>query len=174
VQAQVIDVCGAATVADIVRFTYFSTFRRLWPFILVGLLALPINLAWFAAGNVDAGINASPFSLLVLFWLAIPYASAKRQARTRPFLLEPMKYSFDADGVRVTAERFSISMTWSLVKRVRETKSAILIYEGGNLGRIVPKHFFRTEEDLTICRNFIAVCIAPRQIVRPDVIGRWC
>lgn len=174
VQTQGIDVYGTATVADIVKFAYFNAFRRLWPVILLWLIVLPINLAFFAAGYVNAGLNMGPFSLLVIFWIVIPYLSGRRQVTTRPYLCEPMKYSFDADGVRVTAQSFSTSITWSIVKRVQETKSAILLYEASNLARIVPKHFFQTEADLAACKDFIAACISPKHIVRPGIVGRWC
>lgn len=173
-QTQAIDVCGTATVVDIVKFAYFGTFRRLWPVILLGLPILPINVAFFVAGDVSAGLNTGPLSLLVLFWIVLPYLSAKRQATTRPFLCEPMKYSFDAEGVRVTAQNFSTSMTWAIVKRVQETKSAILLYEGSNIGRIIPKHFFQTDANLAACRDFIAACISPKHIARPGIVGRWC
>jgi hypothetical protein len=153
VQTQTIDVSGTVTVGDIVRFAYFSTFHRFWPVILFGVLVLAINLAFFAAGDSDAGLNTGPFSLLVLFWIAIPHVSGRWQAKTRPFLCEPMKYSFDATGVRIAGQSFSTLMAWSIVKRVQETKSAILLYEASNIGRIVPKHFFQNEADVATAKT---------------------
>lgn len=67
------------TVADIAKFAYFNSFRRLWPLILLGLIVLTIDLAFFAAGNVDTGLSMGPLSLRVLFWIVIPYLSARRR-----------------------------------------------------------------------------------------------
>lgn len=78
-QTQAIEVCGTVTVADIAKFAYFNSFRRLWPLILLGLIVLTIDLAFFAAGNVDTGLSMGPLSLLVLFWIVIPYLSARRR-----------------------------------------------------------------------------------------------
>jgi hypothetical protein len=174
VQTQGIEVSGTVTVADIVKFAYFSTYRRLWPLVLLGIVVLPVNLALFAADNSSAAANMAPLSFLVLLWAVLPYYSARRQAATRRFLCEPLKYSFDAEGFHITATSFSTSMSWSTVKRIQETKSAILLYEASYLGRIVPKHFFQTEADLAAFKSFLVARISPKQIARPGIVGRWC
>jgi hypothetical protein len=63
---------------------------------------------------------------------------------------------------------------WPLVKEVRETQSSILLYEGSNIARIVPKHFFPTVEDLAACKGLMSTYIAPKAIKPPGVVGRWC
>jgi hypothetical protein len=174
VQTQGIEVAGTVTVADMVKFCYFSTFRWLWPLMLLGIIVLPLNLALFASGNSSAASNMAPLSFLVLLWAVLPYYSARRQATTRRFLCGPLKYYFDTEGFHVTAASFSGSMSWSTVKRIQETKSAILLYEASYLGRIVPKHFFQTEADLAAFKSFLVTRISPKQIASPGIVGRWC
>lgn len=116
----------------------------------------------------------APLSVLILFWLVIPYVSARRQASTRGYLREPMTFSFSADEVHISGPSFSTSFAWTLVKEVRETQSSILFYEGSNIGRILPKHFFPTAEDLAACKALISTYLAPKAIKPPGFVGRWC
>ena len=171
-----IDVQGTLTVSDIVRFAYFNILRKLWPLLPIAALAPIINLLLYLAGDLyrDAAINLAPFSVLMLFWLVIPYISAKRQVSNSGFLREPMAFSFSAAGVDMVGPNFSSSFAWPLVKEVRETQSLILLYEGPNSARIVPKHFFASVEDVAACKSLISNCISPKAFKSAGVAGRWC
>lgn len=131
---QTIEVHGTIRIADIVKFAYFNILRRVW-LLPIAALVPPINLLLYSAGDLyrDAANNLAPLSGLILFWLLIPYVSARWQASTRGFLREPMTYSFSADGVHMAGPSFSTSFAWRLVKEVRETQSSILLYEGSNI-----------------------------------------
>ena len=133
-----------------------------------------IDAILFATGNISAAQNILPFSILVLFWLAIPQISSRRQRATRRYLAEPISYVFDAEGMRLTAPSFSTSLKWSIFREVRETNSLILLYEAPNLAYIVPKRFLSSNGDVTNLKAIIASTIAPKVIRQPGFVGRWC
>lgn len=125
-------------------------------------------------GGMAVALDVLPLGVLILVFLAIPMFSARRQLATRRHLSEELSYAFDQDGVRLTAPSFSASLKWSLLREVRETKSAMLLYEGPNIAYIVPKRFFPSVGDLAAWRGAVAAWIKPKSIRSPGVFGRFC
>jgi hypothetical protein len=67
----------------------------------------------------------------------------------------------------------SSDVKWTVVQKLRETKSLFLLYFAPNLAVIVPKRFFRDQAQMAEWRSLIQGGVAPKNISKPGLIGRW-
>jgi hypothetical protein len=108
--------------------------------------------------------------LLVLY----PYAFAKGQLATRPHLRDAMTWTFDVSGPRLADPKISGSIEWAIVTRIRETKSALLFYEGAVTARMIPTRVFSNEDALAEFKAAVNKWAAPRSIVPGSIVGCFC
>jgi hypothetical protein len=181
-----IELNGTLGVKDLARIQYFHALR-LWPLAavvitLLGLLFL-FNLAM--AGNPGTYFqsvvsNAAPFEFLLIAWVVVvvgimPYVNARRSFAQLAELREPTTYTFNAEGIVAARQSMTWRVDWGMVKRVRETKSAYIVYRSPKLVAVLlPKRFFLSEAEMTHWRDLVAAHILPRRIERPGFIARWC
>jgi len=123
--------------------------------------------------------NAAPFVFLLVAWIVVvagilPYVNARRSFAQFPELREPTTYTFNAQGIVATRKSSTFRIDWVLVKRVRETKSAYIVYRSPRLAAmLVPKRFFRSESEIRQWRQIVTARINPRQIENPGLVARW-
>ena len=168
------------------QFQYFHTLRRSWPIAvfaaLVLILFVPL-LALAVTANPENDwhavlTNATPFILLLLFWIfmmgAMPYRNARKQLAGQSYLREPVTYVFNSETISGTGAGASSTFVWNHLKRVCETKSLFILYHGSNFGVIVPKRFFQNPAEMEKWRQLVLACVAPKRIESPGIVGRWC
>jgi hypothetical protein len=143
------------------------------PILLVLVIVLP-GVAFHPPASWDDLANMLPFLLMVALLFSLPLISARWALAKQPYLAEEMTYSFDAQGVRLAAASFSATAKWPIVRAIRETKSAFLLYEAPYAARIVPKHFFRSERELVAWKGAVTAWIAPKSIHAPGLVGKLC
>ena len=184
--ASTVELHGTLDIRDLARIQYFHALR-LWPLaataVVLLLLMFFFNVA--TAGDPEAYLhfvlaNAAPFGFLLVAWIIVvagvaPYFSARRNFAQHQELREPTTYTFNDEGIVAAAQSSTWKIDWGLVKRVRETKSAYVVYRSPRLAAmLVPKRFFRSESEMTQWRQIVAARIIPRQIEKPGLVARWC
>ena len=98
-------------------------------FVLVYLLyGISFSTAWrdFVPG----------FAILIpilwgVWWAAEPLLEARRQAQAA-LLQPPVQFVFSPDGVEMRRLDVSMQIAWAGIRRVRETRSSLLIYPRGS------------------------------------------
>jgi hypothetical protein len=186
VSTQVLELQGTLNLADVLRFQYFHTLRRTWPiaaFIILFVL-LVVPLAVFAVvANPESGWtpvikNALPFLLLLLLWFILlgimPYRNARKVLASQAYLREPIAYTFTDEAISGTGPSTQWRIAWSVVKRIRETKSLFLVYQAPNLAIIVPKRFFQNHSHLDSWRQLVAAQVGSKCVETPGFVGRFC
>jgi hypothetical protein len=124
--------------------------------------------------------NAAPFEFLLVAWIIVvvgvaPYFNARRNFAQHRELREPTTYIFNHERIVATAQSLTWRIDWGLVKRVRETKNAYIVYRSpGLVAMRVPKRFFRSDFEMTQWRQIVTARIIPRQIEKPGLVARWC
>lgn len=184
--APTVELHGTLDIRDLARIQYFHALR-LWPFAATVMVLLLVMLLFnFAtAGDPEAYLhlvlaNAAPFEFLLVAWIVVvvgvgPYFAARRTFAQHRELREPTTYTFNAEGIVAATQSANWRIDWGLVKRVRETKSAYIVYRSPRLAAmLVPKRFFRSESEMTQWRQIVTAGINPRQIEEPGFVARWC
>jgi hypothetical protein len=181
----VIQANGTFRVGDLARSQYFIALRRTWWFIgfwVLGLILVAPFVVFIAIGHregSDAVLqNAIPFALLVSLWVflvsVLPYRSARRDFAARRHFRDEVSFVFTTEAVSTTGTGLSSSVSWSNVTRFRETNSIFLLYFGPNSASIIPKRFFRSQDEIEKWRELLASSVDPKLIEKPTFIGRWC
>ncbi len=115
-------------------FGFFLVFGSVFP-ILMGDWTV-IGFVLFAVGFVTG---------------LIPGAIMAFMAGRRPDLLSlEQRVVIDGEGVRMASERATSTSTWSLFKRVRETRTAFLLDFGTGAATFVPKRALDAREQATL------------------------
>jgi hypothetical protein len=184
--APTVELHGTLGVRDLARIQYFHALR-LWPLaaIVMMLLVGMLSFNFATAGDPEAYLhlalaNAAPFEFLLVAWIVVvvgvgPYFAARRNFAQHRELQEPTTYTFNAEGIVATTQSSNWRIDWGLVKRVRETKSAYIVYRSPKLAAmLVPKRFFRNESEMTQWRQIVTARIIPRQIEKAGFVARWC
>ena len=180
----VFQLAGTLTLTDIVRFQYFDAIRRDWPVRTITVLVLWIALLGGTAVLLGSGVITGRASLgffcaATLSWapvmLANPYLMARRQYHRQRYLREPIQFRFTDSGIQLRGLSFSGEITWVLVHRVDEAKTAFLIYPA-ILGSawILPKRFFRADDEIKDWREFAIGRLAKTELFRSQLwVGAW-
>jgi hypothetical protein len=184
--ASTLELHGTLDFRDLARLQYFHVLR-LWPFAATVMMLLLLIFLFNFATNGDPEaylgmvlVNAAPFEFLLVAWIVVvigvgPYFNARRNFAQHRELQEPTTYTFNAEGIVVTSPSSTWRIDWGLVKRVRETKSAYIVYRSPRLAAmLVPKRFFRSESEMTQWQQIVTARIIPRRIEKPGFMARWC
>lgn len=174
---------GTFTIGDLVRYQYFHCFRRTWWLVLGPIVVLLVGV--IMAGIVAfvlhdyelARQNGTPFLLVLIFLGAVvilPYTSAKKIQKTQTGIRGPLAYSFSLQGVQCVTSVSSSQSDWSALWRVCETKSLYALYFGAGSAWLVPKRFFQGATEQNEWRQLVEQQIAPKRIIKPGVVARWC
>jgi hypothetical protein len=181
---KIVEVSGTLTVSDLARFKYFHYFHQTWWIVLGSMLIL---LAGVAMAAIVALIfheyavalnNGTPFLLLLLLWcfavIVLPYTAARKELKTRSAIHGQIVFTFTPKGMRCTTATTSSENDWGVLFRVCETQSAFFLYASAASGGIIPKRFFHSAVDQGAWRQLVEQAIAPKHIVKPGFIARWC
>jgi hypothetical protein len=174
---------GTLDLGDLTRFHYFHMWRSAWLIAIVAILGLMLfGVLALAFGDSETDWNAvkntGPLILVLAFWLCVlaiaPRRGAGKQLAAQNYLREPVTYTFTAETISGVSPSAQWSIAWSVVKRIRETKSLFLLYHGQNIAVIVPKRFFRDSAEMERWRELVMASIHPKQIERPGLVARFC
>jgi len=174
-----IELQGAWTIRDCIRFHYFHTFRLAWPILPVAAAcgALAPGMLLFGVGRPLAA-HLIPFSGMSLMWLVCilfaPHWKAARQWKVQMYLRKSATVWFDAAGLGIKGEDISCSATWKTILSLWETRSLFVFYYTPSLAYLVPKRFFRDAAAMASFRALAASAISPKSIRPPGVMARWC
>ncbi|HZU24486.1 MAG TPA: YcxB family protein [Bryobacteraceae bacterium] len=154
------------TSADVFRALAATIVRRYWL-----LLSLPVvgSLAVILAivdpttrGNLPgAGVA---FLMALLIFAGLPYFQTRAVMKS-PALRGPMRLTSSRVGIEYTTEHAQGSYDWAVVKRVIETRHAILIHLNPAGLQIVPKAQL-TEADVASFRNVVRANVKGKVKVR--------
>lgn len=100
------------------------------------------------------------FILLAL--LLFPYLRVRALFRKSPLFQKPVRYTFNAEGLRFEADGASGTFKWSAYDRVVETRKVFAL-SMANTGTYVPKRCFASPGDVALFR----------QLVRGNFKGKW-
>jgi hypothetical protein len=174
---------GTLTLTDIVRFQYFDAIRRDWPVRTITVLVLWIALlggiaVLLGSGAITGRASLGFFFAATLSWapvmLANPYLMARRQYHRQLNLREPIQFRFTDSGIQLRGLSFSGEITWVLVHRVDEAKTAFLIYQGSRSAWILPKRFFRADAEIKSWKEFAIGRLAKTELFRSHLwVGAW-
>ncbi len=174
-----IEIPGAWTIRDCIGFHCFHTFRRAWPLLPLAALcaALDPALSLFGANRLLVA-RLVPFSGMSFVWLVCillaPHWKAARQWKTQLYLRKPATVRFDEGGLGVKAADSSFSAGWRTILSVWETRTLFALYYAPSMAYLVPKRFFKSADDMEAFRAIVGSAIAPKNIVPPALVGRWC
>jgi hypothetical protein len=179
---QPLQLAGTLTFADVARFQYFHANRRLWMLTVFAVLLVLFSLFGIVVVLLRAGAgsfaNPGLYYVFMLCWapflLVNPYRAARRQYRSQQYLREPMQFRFTDDGVQLQGPNFVSKLSWVLVQRVYETRTAFLIYQAPQVAWILPKRLFSSNAEIQSWKEFVVGQLAkPELYHRPGWVGAW-
>ncbi len=109
------------------------------------------------AGETSADSNIHLFAGIAIV-VGLPlllYFRAGRTYRSNPQLQENIRMIFTEEEISIQGQSFEGSFPWSDVRKVRKTKSWIMIYRNRNIVQFIPATAFRTAGDF---HSFSELC----------------
>jgi YcxB-like protein len=94
---------------------------------------------------------------LILFGVLLlrtPRMTVKRAFATDRFLGEPFVGEADAQGMRIESEHGHADLPWTLMHKVALFPDMVIVYQAGNLFRILAREFFSDDESWQTFRGF--------------------
>ena len=143
------------------------SFRRFgWIFVPVLLVSILLAILRLSSSSNTVPLApitmAVPFLCCIVFFVVIPYFSARSSLKSSRILQGSVHYAFSEAGIDVTGQGVSGHNDWSNLYKVVETKRALLFYPSKGIFYVIPK------------RNFadVANLDSMREIIRSRVIGK--
>jgi hypothetical protein len=174
-----VEVTGTYCLDDLRRFHYFTFWRRGWWLYI--LVAIPLVILAARAPGADSSTrfaNALPFVALLfiytIFYAVAPDLGAWNQLRKQAHLRDPVSYAFTPETIMIRGTGSSSTIAWSILFKVRETKSLFILYMGPNSGEVVPKRFFQSPDEMERWRALVGASMGAKPIEEPGFVGRWC
>lgn len=169
-----IELRGALTFSDMLRFQYFHTLRKsLWFF---PILVLALSFEAFAAIKTPewSERNHSPILLLCGIWVLCigiaPYWTARQLWKKQPSLAEEGVIRFSADGLSGETPSVTWTYKWSMIRSVEQTNTAYLLYQSPQAALVVPKRAFADSQAQAEWLKTIPASIPVKPV---SLIGRW-
>ena len=141
------------TFKDFLNFQFGHLKKRMMPFLVFFILMLAISfLGVFTSDNsfIDwispiAGCLGFP-----LIFIGLIYFNSKRTFNTDSFLRKEHTYNFSKERLRITSENSDLIIEWNDIYKFTTTKQYLLIYLSPQKAFILPKHFFKDDEQAFI------------------------
>jgi hypothetical protein len=127
-------------------------------FIYLFLVVIIPNALYGIADFSHSLLNTTLGTIFLFLFLLLPfitYISSKSHFNSNKRLTENIVYIINEDTISIKGESFNSMLTWNKVYKTRETKNAFLVYESNLSALIIPKRFFKNEEDIQLFRNII-------------------
>jgi hypothetical protein len=103
------------------------------------------------------GVSILAVSLVV----SIRNIKLKRIFQSDKFINKEYIYNFGDNGMEINSESSNSFIEWSEIYKIKENNKLIVIYIGKNRGMVLPKTFFKNEEELNqlkeIMRNKLSI-----------------
>ncbi len=167
---------GTLTLGDVVRYSYYHTFRRTrihGPLVVITLLVSTIAPLGHrldpsqAIGEYDWLATAVPLAW-ASFLLLLPAWSGRTTYHKTPGLRDPIQFRIGEDGVHCDATGSSGNVEWGRLDSVRETGSAFFIYHSPFMAWVLPKRWFRGgEAEMAEFRRLAAAGLAQPKLLHP-------
>jgi hypothetical protein len=131
-------------------------------FLLFAKLLIPSNEI-----PMDPITLAIPFVCFLLFFLVLPYLSARSTLKTSKLLQGTVHYTFSENGIDTTAQGAFGHNDWSNLRKVIETKHVLLFYPSKGIFYVIPKRFFSCAANLDSMRELIRTHVTGKIKLRP-------
>ena len=90
--------------------------------------------------NQHANIIYLMVGIVVIFYVPVSlYLSAKRQALENEFYKQPLHYSFEEEGIRVSQKEETSFLAWDDIYKAVATARSIILYTGPRSAAIIPR-----------------------------------
>src|SRR5207245_9766787 len=101
------------------------------------------------------------FILLAL--LLFPYLRIRSLFRKSPRFQEPVRYTFNAEGLRFESQHGSGAFKWSAFDRAVATRKVFVFSMTSQSGAYIPKRYLTSPDDVALFR----------QLIRDNFKGKW-
>jgi hypothetical protein len=143
------------TTRDYFRVFFSINLRKTW--YLITVVPICIGFAVTSSSGLATGLLAAG-AVVGLVALVLPYQGARTAARNRN-LEDVVQYKFSHSGVDVDGKYSSGHLDWTLITRVIETGSYVVIFVSQNIIHLIPKVAL-SGEDLVSLRNLLRESIS--------------
>jgi hypothetical protein len=173
---------GTLATADLRRAEYFLSYRRGWSWTL-SLVSLLLLFTFAAFGYVqerDSGQRLAYIPLAVFFvlWIscaiALPLHAARSRLASQQWLIEPLTFTFGADGIQIASDSVFSEFTWSAIKEICETRSLFLLYRTERSAFTIPKRLFANAAEIEAWKGLVQTQTNCRRIVIRGLAARLC
>jgi hypothetical protein len=120
--------------------------RYRWVGMVASAIACVLFMPSFEGKGPQSGLDFVPIIVaLTIFWTMLllgPRTSARRILKTLGAEQGEIDYRFDADGMTIRAPGSSVTISYRVINRYRETRLTFLVYGSPGMANIVPKRAF--------------------------------
>ena len=131
-----------------------------WSLAIAGLIGL-------APAHLDRPVTWGLPVFLILFGVLLlrsPRMTVKRAFGTNQFLGMPFSGEADGQGMRIESEHGRADLPWTLMHKVALFPDMVIVYQAGNMFRILLREFFPDDESW---QTFRGLAKAPTAIANP-------
>jgi hypothetical protein len=152
--------------------TVFRKILYIWVFVALLWLALSMLLMFRPTPERDWAVimqNASPLKwvlgLPILFVFVLPLLSARRVLGDER-VKRGVSYQFSDAGIHVETSVSKTDLSWAAIRRVREFRSAFLVFTNPNIASMVPKRCFESAQGVADLRELLRANVAKTKLRR--------
>jgi hypothetical protein len=116
-----------------------------------------LGLTFLGGALLMPGDKAFIGIVVGIVFISLPFLSilqAKKHYDTNKNLKETIEYEFSIDSVIVRGETFNSTLRWASLYKVTELDDWILLYTNKIVAITIPKHGFKSSDDLVVVRSF--------------------
>ena len=103
--------------------------------------------------------ETSVMFFLFAFGLLMPlfiYFNARKSYATTKHLQYPTNYTFSDEGISLNSEYVQSKASWATIHKVLELKQWFILYTSTNVGYLIPKKSFVSEEEMQAFKVLVA------------------
>jgi YcxB-like protein len=175
VEAQnTVELNGTIRFDELTRVVYFCTLSRqglVAAVFVVAMILLASPVSDWA--SVQKDIWMIPLLIYFVVVGVAPYWKLRNAFASQSYMRESVTYVFGPETVARTSASLSWDVRWNVIKRIQETKSFFLLYQG-KAAIVVPKRFFQSPDQMESWRQLAVECVATSRIEKAGVLGGLC
>lgn len=156
-----VTVSGSITVDEFKKYQAYHVRRINLSFFFVVLVVFTlmfvsvIDAIWFISIWFAALFALVPSGLFLLFVKTLNRYRAKKEFESDPIALNEMTYTFSEEGVHQKVRRSDNYYEWSDFSSFQETPELFLLYVSKRKAILLPKRFFRSNEQQERFRSMV-------------------
>ena len=101
--------------------------------------------------------------LPILFIFVMPLLAARRILR-QPRVKEGVRYQFSEEGIHVETSVAKSDLSWNAILKVKEIKSAFMLFTNPNIAHALPKSCVENPQDVPTLRELFRTYIKKSQL----------